>query len=475
MGNITKDLEAILYREIKPAQNKKHIIIIQAVLDAIYNKRIPLGASFPTQAELMLIYNVARKVIEMVWKELKEVHRIIITNKSGGTNVVLVIPTKKTSRFSNVVISHSVQHKLLLNQDIIPERNGLSGSFESDLSKILTKYKALSVEERTVKILPGLTTQFSKRLNVYLGSSFTDKEIYYFHDYHFVIYSICRALLTEKDIFLAVTTVGREVIKAVGAAKKNIMVIKSDRSEISIEKIKLVCMEGKVGIVYVSLASPGSGTESIGKTEMDQLLATQKLYGFTIIFDDRYPGLPGTGNFITGYDIAKHECVIYLKALSRIEQRVYDITMIATDRREMIKIKHQFVGCGYLIEPQMAYALLHLIHNDLLHKHEVRAIKAMKIAFAIVVKELQASHLWKEEGLLPNRNCFIYLEPIDGSFRPDVYIELTKQNIYVFDPDYLDTSSSTRRISISVPPKQNEMQLIHLIQKLNNVLKTMIS
>ena len=474
MEILTKEYLGIQRIDVE-GKEKKHLVIAQAIVDAVQTKKIMLGSLVSSQVILADNYNVSLKVMEKVWKQLRDVHKIIVTQRRKGTYVVDVLPGRKKVVLleeENLQVSHQ---RILLDQQVIPAVKELIGSFFGELSKSFLHDKGLTVKEKSKKVIPELVDHFRKVVNSNLRASFTRNEIYYYQDYYFIICSLCKAFLSADEVFVMGSPVFTEVKNAVKSANRNIKMISSDPSGINITDLRQACKELKVGLVYIRSSSPHAGREIISEEKMNNLLDLQSLYQFHIIFDNRYVGVLSSGDFAQGGDIAKNSGIIYLQPVSRLDERLYEINIIAAHRDLMQKIKKQFDYQGFLVEPHLAYALLGLMDRDLVHKHEVKANKEMEANFKIAVREIRASGLFKEEGLSSTGDWFIYLEPAYGSFKPEVYAQLEEHSISTFDADFFDVGEGRGNgILISLPPKKSERQLIEIIQTLINVLKAEI-
>ncbi|WP_158800622.1 aminotransferase class I/II-fold pyridoxal phosphate-dependent enzyme [Pedobacter sp. L105] len=472
MIRLTKYLEKILYKEFKEG-DRKHEVIASAFVEAVFTGKIELGITLPTQSFFIDFYGVSHLVIEAAWKMMKEEYKIIVTNKSGGTNIVEKLPGKKLN--GSVKVQERDYQRTMLNRHIIPEKDLYAGSFSSDLIKSYRKFRDLTDDEINKKILPELVSYFRSEINFKLGTSYTEKDVCYFGDYHYAISSICRTYLTAEEVFIIISPAPDQIKEVIIEAKKEVLVLPSNSSDVPIAEIERICNEKSTGIVYVA-SGPGSKTkELISAEKMEQLISLQKSYGFAIIFDDRYPELDGAGN-LSSVDISGYDSVFYLSPVGRRNLMVYNIILIAANKKALAKIKPQLNRMSHLMEIQTAYVLLDLARQrNLLFAHEVKAYKDLKSAYQITVSELLKTGLWKQEGFSFSGNGFIYLEPISGKFLPDVFKELQKNHIYVFNPSrFVSDIPNNNRIYISIPTDKSEKQLVQIMQKLHNILITMI-
>lgn len=467
MKEISPLWKKILDIEFKPQQLKSKLIV-SAIIEAINNESLPLGAAIPTYRIIAKYMNIKKHILEEVWRELKDDYRLIETSGSRGTHIVSKLKKE-------LVVSH--RRQLLFDQETIMQQNeGIKG-IEAPLSRSYQAFSALNAKQKQLEVIPALINHFRIIINNETASVYTEAHLDYTQDYQLLIWRICAALLPQKKVFVMFKSGSVLVKNAVSEAGNRVRNIANENGNDVIADLEALCKQQNVGIVYLRSRLPYLANGSLSVLLIKQILSLQQKYKFIIIEDDRYAGLYGQlPNLLMNniYDI--NTAVIYLRPVTMIHPELNSINIMAAPAKLIRAVKRRPAFKGNLMAAMTAFGLRDLMNKGILVKYESKVFKEMMGLIEVTRQVLSRAELWKEEGIMHNEGWFFYLEPISGKLPEQVGGLLEAQHIFIIDPvDYASGPYSKKGILISIASYLHNKWLIRDLNSMNDFLRNIIN
>lgn len=441
-------------------------------VEAIFSGILPRGSAFPTQASLADHFKIPHTMVERIWKSLKSYHRVIESRRGYGTMVVRTLPDKKLYRLREELSFKMDRQKLAFDYESLHQPAYVNSSYDSAFNKMMVYSKNLPLIERHTKWKNSFTWHCRNRVNNGTGFSFTEGEIYYSQDRHMIIYDIMKTLLLSDEVVLLTQPVQQEVKDIVREVKRKFIVIPSDAAGLNLDQIEKECLNGPVGLVYISLTMLYQAGEMITGTQKYRLALLQEKHGFTIVFDDLQPLFT---NFTENELWSENAKIIYIRPISMLTPATYETAILAGNEDTMKKLRGAFKRRNG-VTPELGFALTNFLEYDKLEKYELKEYKAAMLVCTTIKKIFLDSGLWREDKLDLSTGWFFYLEPKQGAFPAGIYKMLIKKNIYVLDPAAYDADPVfSKGIFMSLSSRKPSMAITRDINEFNTVIKTMIS
>lgn len=475
MKDNEKYLIKILNKElIYETRIPKNIAAIIARL--VLEKKIPLGTKLPTQAKLAGALNVNFKIIEDAWKLLKVIYRIIGTERAGGTRIVSDLNLQNRKKVQELIESPApVKYMARFDEETIFGLTLEKRGFRPLLKAALLIYEKVPASKLKQKIIDGLIPAFQKLITSRLNYSFYDNEIYYTDDYEQALIYICEVVLASKSEFVMIKPTTAIVENALQKAKFKVTFIGLDALDLDLNDLDTFCKHNQTGIVYIAASAPYPVTFEISVLMWQKLTALQKIYGFVILLDDRYPGLMISSDLFKDILPGGNGSIIYLAPVTLLHPKLSIINILAGPKSIMSKLRKKYLYKTTLIPVAVGHALLNIMQMGELTKYEFKAYSLVKKLVLLAKEELIKSGLFVEAYLNDQQAWFFYLEPTSGTFPDHVYSELAKSHQFIMDPDIYRSAPCFRKgVLISVSSFSNAPQLTRDLKGLINSLQKMI-
>lgn len=468
------DKVTALWRKILDVEivNKKNKgkELADSIQSAIIDGSLAVGDQILPQSLIIDRLKISKSTVQWAFDRLKA-DGFIETDGGFGAWV----KDRFGSTIDNPVESHGKEY--LFNVDDLPVSPEFNKKITALNGAAEMRFENLNPNEKMVTVNPKLKRKLRFLLNNELPGRYNENEVYYHLSRQNAIFNIFTLFLKSDEVFVIANPAEVWLKQAINTDTKRTVLIRYDESGPSIMDLKEACRKGKLGILYLNSRSSFSNNRLISKKRIKEILDLQQEYQFLIIEDDMHAGMfRGTNNIFMELAHQYGSNTIYLRSLTRGYYKTNPIIALAGSEENISIIKKGIVRSGTRMYAGLCATVLELLENGDLMRNENRNYHKVLRINEITRDFLNASGLWKSEGINNREGVFFHLDLLKGKLPDDLYDQLVKRRIYPLNPDiYQWIPGSKKGIMISIGRYVADSRLIqdleHLLGSIKDIAK----
>lgn len=339
--------------------------------------------------------------------------------------------------------------------------------------KLKYSEQAMASEQNT--LVPAFFHVLSGWLNNIYKTAYTTHNVYYCHDFHFILRMIATAVAKADGVMVLPKNSCISVINAFKSVHLNLIEVSTDNEGFCVDELAEVCRQHHVYGVYLMSNANFPDTIHTVTERLELLAGLQREYGFAIIEDDRYASwFKSKGNRLLDLNRNNDMDIIYMRPVSLLHEQLCRLTIVAAKAERITQISVLAEQSGNQAYQAIANAAKDILIRGIDKKVELLMSEEIAEVTTVAREVFSKGDFWMEAGIMQHTGMGFYLVPKKGRFPEDIFRILNDLNICVVDPAsyYLGIDIPGLRISLAwyVGRKKLKSDLLKLVAVLKKSL-----
>lgn len=435
MKSLTPLWSEILSTDFAHTESKKRFLA-DRIIQYINQGNLIEMERFPSIREMIEATGLAKDTVEKSIAILRA-EGYVITRIGIGSYVNYRFPQSalQQSRYAEIT-QQQKEYVIQADQYCVPHSNL---SAQTSLDRIFLKYKskyskrAMASEQNT--LVPALFHVLSGWLNNIYKTAYTAGNVYYCHDFHFILRMIAMAVARKNGVIVLPKNSCISVRNAFKSVHLKVIEVSIDHQGFCVDELEEVCRHHDVYGVYLMSNANFPDTIQTTMERLELLVGLQREYGFAIIEDDRYTSwFKSKGNRLLDLNRKNEIDIIYLRPVSLMHEQLCRLTVVAGKAERIVQISSLAEQSGNQAYQAIANATKDILVRGIDKEIELHMSAEIAEVTAVAQEVLSAGNLWMKEGVMQDAGMGFYLVPKKGRLPEDIFEKLNALNIRVVDP-----------------------------------------
>lgn len=472
MESLTPLWSEILITDFDHAESKP-AFLAERIVQYIEHGNLVDMEKFPSITRMVKATGISRDTIQKSLALLRA-GGYIATRNGIGSYVIYGAPesTLKQNRFPEF-IQQPKESTIQADQFCVTVSHLSAQTFlDKAFMENKQKYYKLAKASEQNMLVPEFFHVLCGWLNNLYKTAYADHNVYYCHDFHFIVRTIAIVIARENGIMVVPKNSCITVRNAFESANLKLAEVSMDSKGFCVDELAELCRHHDVYGVYLMSNANFPDTVHTDAERLELLVDMQKEYGFTIIEDDRYASwFESKGNRLLDLNRKKDMDIIYLRPVSLLHEQLCRLTVVAAHEERIVQISHLAEKSGNQAYQSIANAAKDVLIKRIDKKVGLLMSKEIAEVTAVAREVLSAGNLWMEAGIMQDSGMGFYLVPRKGRFPEDIYEKLNALNISVVDPASYCSGRDIPGIRLSLAWYVGKKTLRYDLIKIVSVLK----